>query len=71
MYSTLNSIQVKSHDSLNISFYELSAAAVVVFLFLALTGGWSPDRVFLSLEDWFRFTLLALVTDAVIKQRPD
>lgn len=64
LFSTLNSIQIKTYDALNISFYELSAAAVLVAIYLALTGGWSADVVFLSATDWLWILILATVATA-------
>ena len=64
LFSTLNSIQIKTYDALNISFYELSAAAVLVAVYLAVTGGWSADVVVLSANDWLWIALLATVATA-------
>lgn len=64
LFSTLNSIQVKTYDALNISFYELAAAAVLVAIYLAATGGWSAEEVFLSPSDWLWVILLATVATA-------
>lgn len=64
LFSTLNSIQIKTYDALNISFYELSAAAVLVAVYLAVTGGWSADVVVLSANDWLWISLLATVATA-------
>lgn len=64
VFSTLNSLEIKRHDALNISLYELGAAAVVVAVYLALTGGWSPEVIFMSAADWVWIILLATVATA-------
>lgn len=64
LFSTLNSIQIKTYDALNISFYELAAAGGLVAVYLAFTGGWSYDVVLLSPMDWLWIVLLATVATA-------
>lgn len=64
LFSTLNSLAIKKYDSLNISFYELAAASLSVFIYLTLTGGVGPELVVLPAMDWLWIGLLATVATA-------
>lgn len=64
LFSTLNSLAIKKYDSLNISFYELAAASLAVFIYLTLTGGVGPELVVLPAMDWLWIGLLATVATA-------
>ncbi len=64
LFSTLNSLAIKKYDSLNISFYELAAASLGVFIYLTLTGGVGQELVVLPAMDWLWIGLLATVATA-------
>ncbi len=64
LFSTLNSLEIKRHDALNISVYELGSAAIAVFLFLLVTGRVDKEMVVLSGMDWLWIGLLATVATA-------
>ncbi len=64
LFSTLNSLEIKRHDALNISVYELGSAAIAVFLFLLVTGRVGKEMVVLSGMDWLWIGLLATVATA-------
>lgn len=64
VFSTLNSLAIKKYDSLNISFYELGAASLAVFIYVTLTGGVGPELVVLPAMDWLWIGLLATVATA-------
>lgn len=64
LFSVLNSLEIRKYDSLNISFYELSAAAVGTFIYLALSGKVSAEMVQLSTSDWVYIALLGTVATA-------
>lgn len=64
VFSTFNSIEIRQYDAYNISFYELAAASMVVFVYLWLTGQSGPELVLLSSSDWLWLLLLATVATA-------
>ena len=63
-FSTLNAVQIKHRDAVNISFYEMLAAAAGVFIYLSLTGGVNADLVNLSHQDWSWLLLLGTFATA-------
>ncbi|MFT4780275.1 MAG: drug/metabolite transporter (DMT)-like permease, partial [Flavobacteriales bacterium] len=64
LFSVLNSLEIKKYDALNISLYELSAAAIGTFIFLGLRGDVNLDLVMLSTSDWGYMLLLGTIATA-------
>lgn len=64
VFSTLNSLEIKRYDSLNISFYELMAASFGIFIYLLFTGSVNAELVVMSASDWMWVLLLATVATA-------
>jgi len=64
LFSVLNSLEIKKYDALNISLYELSAAAIGTFIFLAISGNVNLELVLLSTSDWVYMLLLGTIATA-------
>ena len=64
LFSTLNSLEIKKYDSLNISFYEMIFASLGAFIYLLFSGQAGSELVTLSGTDWFHIALLAIVATA-------
>lgn len=64
VFSTLNAVEIKKYDALNISFYELFAAAVGIFIYLFLSGGIGSGFLEISREDWVWLILLSTIATA-------
>lgn len=64
LFSTLNSLEIKKYDSLNISFYELIFASLGAFIYLLFSGDVGSELVVLSSTDWIYIVLLAVVATA-------
>lgn len=64
VFSTLNAIQIKQRDALNISFYEMTAAMIGVFIYMLFTGDVDASLIELPREDWIWLILLGTIATA-------
>lgn len=61
VFSTLNGVMVRTHDPVNLSVVELSAASLGMACWLALQGEFNTGLIQLSPADWLWVGLLAVV----------
>lgn len=64
VFSTFNSIEIRKHDALNITFYEMLAATVGLFIYLAVSGDVNAGLINLSHEDWMWLIVLGTIATA-------
>lgn len=64
VFSTLNAVMIRKYDAINISFYELLAAAIGVFIYLLFQGEITTDFCQIGQMDWLWLILLGTVATA-------
>lgn len=64
LFTVLNGLLVREHDSRIISFYELLGGVVGMSVYLLATSGFSHDLFHISSSDWINLIILAIVCTA-------